>query len=126
MLAHVSAINGQTAHAIASGVAQGGGAWKRPSQAAAACAPDRGPRGARGFVAALNDIFLIGAIVAIVASALTLVLIRSRDFDAGAARGPQPASRSPGPPRRRARRPRWASRTDLRRRAATARNVDTR
>jgi hypothetical protein len=37
-------------------------------------------------VTGLNEIFLIGAILSLVAAVLTLVLIRSRDFEASAAR----------------------------------------
>ncbi len=39
-----------------------------------------------GFVAGLNEVFLIGALLALVAAVLTLVLIRSRDFETSAAR----------------------------------------
>ena len=38
------------------------------------------------FVTGLNEIFLIGAILSLVAAVLTLVLIRSRDFEPSAAR----------------------------------------
>ncbi len=111
MLAHVSAINAQTAHAIASGVAQGGG----PGSALSKLPPRARPTVLHvvhaSFVAALNDIFLIGAIVAIVAAALTLVLIRGRDFEASAARGPQ-AGQQQAPTPTTGGRPRWASPTD--------------
>jgi hypothetical protein len=43
------------------------------------------------FVAGLNEIFLIGAVLTLVSSVLTLILIRSKDFEAGAARGPDTA-----------------------------------
>ena len=45
-----------------------------------------------GFVTALNEVFLIGAILTLVSSVLTLILIRSRDFEVGAARGAPQAS----------------------------------
>lgn len=49
-----------------------------------------------GFVTGLNAILLIGAIVAGVAGVLSLVLIRNRDFTAGAAhdKGPSPGDAS--------------------------------
>ena len=89
MLAHVNAINGQAAHAIAAGVAQGGGPGGALAKLPTRARPTVLHVVHASFVAALNDIFLIGAIVAFVASALTLVLIRSRDFEASAARGPR-------------------------------------
>ena len=55
-----------------------------------------------GFVTGLNDVFLVGAIVAFVSAVLTLALIRSKDFEVSAARtgaepGPQGQS-APAPP----------------------------
>jgi hypothetical protein len=41
------------------------------------------------FTAGLNEVFLVGALLALVSSVLTLLLIRSRDFESGAARGAQ-------------------------------------
>jgi EmrB/QacA subfamily drug resistance transporter len=41
-----------------------------------------------GFADGLNDVFLIGAILCLVASLLTLVLIRRKDFDTAVARPP--------------------------------------
>jgi hypothetical protein len=38
------------------------------------------------FVAGLNDVFLVGALIAFVSAALTFVLIRTRDFETGTAR----------------------------------------
>jgi hypothetical protein len=43
------------------------------------------------FVTGLNDVFLVGALLVLVSAALTLVLIRSRDFEVGAARVSTPA-----------------------------------
>ena len=81
------------AHAIAAEVAQGSGA----RAGLAALGP--GGRGAAihairaGFVDGLNEIFLVGALVAFAASVLCFLLIRSQDFEEGAARpAPQPAS----------------------------------
>jgi hypothetical protein len=44
-----------------------------------------------GFVSGLNDVFLIGAVLCLVSAVLTLVLIRSQDFETGAARRTQAA-----------------------------------
>jgi EmrB/QacA subfamily drug resistance transporter len=83
--AHVPA---RAAHALAEGVSQGtgvaGGLAKLPPAAR---------RGAihavrAGFTSGLNEIFLIGAALTLTSAVLTLILIRSRDFEAGAARGP--------------------------------------
>jgi EmrB/QacA subfamily drug resistance transporter len=74
-------------HALAAGVAQGGGARRGLATL---------PPHARGlvehairsaFVQGLNEVFLIGAVLTLVSGALTLVLIRSRDFEVSAARG---------------------------------------
>jgi hypothetical protein len=43
------------------------------------------------FVTGLNEVFLIGAILTLVSAVLTFVLIRSRDFEASAARSGAPA-----------------------------------
>jgi EmrB/QacA subfamily drug resistance transporter len=74
------------AHAIASAVAQGSGAHGGLSSLPPAARTAAAHAIRAGFVAGLNDVFLIGAVVALVAAALTLVLIRSRDFEASAAR----------------------------------------
>jgi EmrB/QacA subfamily drug resistance transporter len=79
-------------HALAAGVAQGngvkGGLTRLPEAARGAAV--HAVRSA--FVAGLNEVFLIGAILTLVSSVLTLVLIRSRDFEVGAARGGPPAA----------------------------------
>jgi EmrB/QacA subfamily drug resistance transporter len=81
---HVSA---RAAHALAAGVAQGNGARAElaglPGQTRAVVAHAMRV----GFVDGLNEVFLIGAFVTLVSAVLTLLLIRSRDFEAGAARG---------------------------------------
>jgi hypothetical protein len=86
-----SHLNPQAAHALAASVSQGSGAAgslakvPAPARAAAAHAVRA------SFVAGLNEIFLVGAILTLVSAALTLVLIRSKDFEASAARsGPAP------------------------------------
>ena len=44
-----------------------------------------------GFTTGLNEIFLVGGVLALVGAVLTLVLIRGKDFEAGSARS-EPAS----------------------------------
>ena len=106
----VSMLNGtphlssRAAHAIASGVAQGGGA-KAPLARIPAHARQPAIHAVRAsFVTGLNEIFLVGAIVTFAAAVLTLVLIRSKDFEASAARSTaqpeaeaQPGSGAPSP-----------------------------
>ncbi len=84
---HVSA--GQ-AHALAVGVAQGNGAGSGLARLPAQARPIAEHALRSGFVTGLNDVFLVGAILAFVAAALTLVLIRSKDFEASAARSSAP------------------------------------
>jgi predicted MFS family arabinose efflux permease len=78
-------ISSRAAHVLAAGVSQGSG----PGRAIGAIPPQG--RGAAvhalraGFVSGLNDVFLVGAALVFVAAVLTLVLIRSRDFEIGAA-----------------------------------------
>jgi len=82
--------------AIANGVSQGGGARSGLGTL---------PSGARrqvvhsihaAFTSGLDDIFLVGAVLSFAAALLVLFLIRSRDFEASAAReapaGPPPAA----------------------------------
>ena len=98
LLEHSGRVGAHAAHAIATGVSQGGG----PSAGLAKLPPQARPVAVHavhaGFVAALNDVFLIGAVVAIVAAGLTLVLIRSRDFEAEAALAPRGATGEPERP----------------------------
>jgi EmrB/QacA subfamily drug resistance transporter len=49
-----------------------------------------------GFAEGLNEVFLIGAILCLVASLLTLVLIRRKDFDTAVARPPSSSAESEG------------------------------
>jgi EmrB/QacA subfamily drug resistance transporter len=81
---HVSA---GTAHAIAAGVAQGGGAKAGLAHLPALDRAVAAHAVRVGFVSGLNEVFLIGAILTLVSAFLTMVLIRSRDFETGAARG---------------------------------------
>jgi EmrB/QacA subfamily drug resistance transporter len=99
-LSNAPQVSSRAAHALASGVAQGNGARAGLSQLPASARPIA-PHVVRvGFVAGLNEIFLIGALLTLVSAVLTLLLIRSRDFEAGAARGParpDPAAQVPQP-----------------------------
>ena len=87
------------AHAIATAVAQEAGAKQAigSEPAASRAAVEHAIR--VGFVAGLNEVFLIGAVITLTAAVLTLVLIRSRDFAEGAAYqqgAPQPSAASDG------------------------------
>ena len=92
------AVSGHVADTLARSVAQGNGA-----ASALAAVPGRARPAAvhavrAGFVTGLNDVFLIGALLVLVSAALTLVLIRSRDFEVGAARSTARADEgSPNP-----------------------------
>jgi hypothetical protein len=49
------------------------------------------------FVDGLNEVFLLGAILALVTAVLTLILIRSKDFEVTAAgAGARPPAAEPG------------------------------
>jgi hypothetical protein len=92
LLEHSSAIGKAAAHAIASGVAQGSGAGSALAHLPAHARPAATYVIRSGFVAGLNDVFLIGAILVFVSAACTLVLIRGRDFEVGAAHRQTPES----------------------------------
>ncbi len=89
ILSRSAQVGTHAAHALASGVSQGGGVNAGLAGLPARARPEAVHAIRDGFVAGLDDVFLIGAILVFVAAALTLVLIRSRDFEVGAARGPQ-------------------------------------
>lgn len=91
------AVGTRASHAIASSVAQGSGAGGHLGHLPARARLDVVHAIRVAFVTGLNDVFLIGAILVFVSAALTLVLIRSRDFEVGSARGPQPGA-EPGQP----------------------------
>lgn len=94
-LSSVSSVPAASVHRIAAGVSQGSPATALKTLPHAALAPATRVVHA-GFVTGLNAILLIGAIVAGVAGVLSLVLIRNRDFTAGAAhdKGPSPGDAS--------------------------------
>jgi hypothetical protein len=93
ILSDAAHVSGAQAHVLATNVAQGSGAGSGLAALPAQARPAAVHAIRLGFTAGLDDVFLIGAILAFVAAGLTLVLIRGRDFEASAARsgGPIPA-----------------------------------
>ncbi len=85
LLSRAPSVGARASHAIATGVSQGNGPGAGLAQLPASARPVAIHAVRASFVTGLNEVFLIGAILAFVASALTLVLIRSRDFEVGAA-----------------------------------------
>jgi EmrB/QacA subfamily drug resistance transporter len=92
LLSH-SPVPASAAHRLASDIAQGSGA-----AGGLASIPGHGRVAAvhavrAAFVSGLNEVFLVGAILTLVSAVLAFLLIRSRDFEASAARSgaaPQP------------------------------------
>jgi predicted MFS family arabinose efflux permease len=82
--AHVSA---RVARSLAGEVAQGNGAGSGLASLPRAARPAALHAVRSGFVAGLNEVFLVGAILTLASAVLTLVLIRGKDFEATAARG---------------------------------------
>src|ERR1700759_5782858 len=81
-----SPVSPAAAQRIASNVAQGSGAAGGLAGLPAQARPAAIHAVRTAFVTGLNEIFLIGAILSLVAAVLTLFLIRSRDFEVSAAR----------------------------------------
>jgi EmrB/QacA subfamily drug resistance transporter len=102
LLAQSRVVGTNAAHAIAAGVAQGNGPGAGLAKLPAPVRPIAVHAVRASFVAGLNDVFLVGAILAFIAAALTFVLIRTRDFETGAARvaptGAAPAQPQPAEP----------------------------
>jgi EmrB/QacA subfamily drug resistance transporter len=94
ILERTGAIGAHAAHAFAGGVSQGNGVGSGLARLPASARPEAVDAIRVAFTSALNDVFLISAILVLVSAVLTLVLIRSRDFEAGAARGPQPGAQT--------------------------------
>jgi EmrB/QacA subfamily drug resistance transporter len=91
-------VSTQAAHALAQTVSQGSGAASGLGALPAKARPVAAHVVRASFTAGLNDVFLVGALLALVSAALTLVLIRSKDFESGAARRggrPEPAGEAP-------------------------------
>ena len=72
------------AHALAVGVSQGSGIGPGLATLPAAARPEAALAVRASFVAGLNQVFLYGAILVFISAALSLVLIRTRDFVASA------------------------------------------
>ena len=99
LLSHVSQVPPQAAHHLAEAVSQGSGAAGGLAAVPARARPLAAHVLRSSFVTGLNEVFLVGAILTLVSAVLTFVLIRSRDFEASAARSGasgQPAQ--PGQP----------------------------
>jgi EmrB/QacA subfamily drug resistance transporter len=86
LLSHVPQLSQAQTQALASRVAQGNGARGGLSSLAIEARPAAAHAVRAGYVAGLNDVFLIGALLVLVSSLLTLFLIRSSDFEESAAR----------------------------------------
>ena len=85
-------ISASAAHALAGTVADGSGAASGLRAVPAGARPVAEHAIRAGFTTGLNEVFLVGALVAFAGAALTLVLIRGKDFEASAARGGSAAS----------------------------------
>jgi EmrB/QacA subfamily drug resistance transporter len=86
LLSHASQIPPQAAHRLADAVSQGSGAAGGLTAVPARARPLAAHVLRSSFVTGLNEVFLVGAILTLVSAVLTFVLIRSRDFEASAAR----------------------------------------
>jgi EmrB/QacA subfamily drug resistance transporter len=87
-LLHGSAqVSAGQARALATSVAQGTGAKSGIASLSPGARPVAAHALRAGFASGLNEVFLVGAILSLAAAGLTLVLIRSKDFETGAARG---------------------------------------
>ncbi len=94
-------VTSAAAHALARTVSQGSGAASGLGSLPAKARPVAAHAVRASFTTGLNEVFLVGAALALVSAALTLLLIRGRDFETGAARGaarPRPAAEQPQPP----------------------------
>jgi EmrB/QacA subfamily drug resistance transporter len=99
LLSHASQIPPQAAHRLADAVSQGNGAAGGLAAVPARARPLATHVLRSSFVTGLNEVFLVGAILTLVSAVLTFVLIRSRDFEASAARSgaaAQPAASGAG------------------------------
>jgi EmrB/QacA subfamily drug resistance transporter len=88
----------RVAQAVAAEVAQGSGAAAGPASLPATVRPAAVHAIRAGFVAGLNEVFLVGAILVLVSAVLTFVLIRSKDFESSAPRPGGGAAPSGGAP----------------------------
>ncbi|MGZ4175548.1 MAG: MFS transporter [Solirubrobacteraceae bacterium] len=90
-LSHASQVPPQAAHRLAEAVSQGSGAAGGLASVPGRARPVAAHVLRSSFVTGLNEVFLVGAILTLVSAVLTFVLIRSRDFEASAARSGAPA-----------------------------------
>ena len=81
-----SPVSPGAAHRLASDISQGSGAAGGLASLPAQARPAAIHAVRTAFVTGLNEVFLIGAILSLVAAVLTVLLIRSRDFESSAAR----------------------------------------
>jgi hypothetical protein len=81
-----SPVPSAAAQRLAANVSQGSGAAGSLGALPAQARPAAAHAVRTAFVTGLNEVFLVGAILSLVAAVLTLALIRSRDFEASAAR----------------------------------------
>ncbi|HLH64399.1 MAG TPA: hypothetical protein VKV27_01750, partial [Solirubrobacteraceae bacterium] len=79
-------VSPRLARSLAHAVSQGGGASSGFGHVPAAARAAALHAVHAGFTTGLNQVFLVGALVSFAAAALTLVLIRSKDFEVSAAR----------------------------------------
>jgi EmrB/QacA subfamily drug resistance transporter len=86
LLSGAKSVSARDAHSLAEGVAQGNGARAGLAHLPAQARPAAIHAVRAGFVSGLNEVFLVGALLALVSAVLTLILIRSRDFETSAAR----------------------------------------
>jgi hypothetical protein len=99
LLSHAPLVSAAAAHRLAADVAQGNGALGGLASLPGRARPLAVHVLRSSFVTGLNEVFLIGAILTLVSAVLTFVLIRSRDFEASAARSearPEPAQAGVG------------------------------
>jgi len=104
LLSGAKQVSPQAARTLAEGVAQGNGAHAGLTHVPAQARPVVVHAIRAGFVTGLNEVLLIGAILVFASALLTLVLIRSRDFEVSAARsGAAPGQGGASPDEDRAR-----------------------
>jgi EmrB/QacA subfamily drug resistance transporter len=92
-------VSAKAAHALAHTVSQGSGAASGLGALPAKARPAAIHAVRASFTTGLNEVFLVGAILTLVSAVLTLILIRSRDFESSAAGGqPRPDFDQPSAP----------------------------
>jgi EmrB/QacA subfamily drug resistance transporter len=94
----VPGVTESAARALAATVAQGSGAGSGLRSLPAKARPAAVHAVRASFTTGLNEIFLVGALLTLVSAVLTLVLIRSQDFESSAARsGGRPGAGAAAP-----------------------------